>query len=59
MKFYQHKKIACAFLALVFVAFAIPDVQPVYAKSISELQEERQELAKKTQEAMEGIEVGS
>ncbi|HIY04871.1 MAG TPA: peptidoglycan DD-metalloendopeptidase family protein [Candidatus Anaerotignum merdipullorum] len=56
MKFYQHKKIACAFLALVFVACAIPDVQPVYAKSISELQEERQELAKKTQEAMEAIE---
>ena len=55
MKFYPYKKIMCVLLSAFILTAVIPDSRLVYAKTVKELQAEREELSKKTEEALAAI----
>ena len=55
MKFYPYKKIMCVLLSTFILTAVIPDSHLVYAKTVKELQAERKELSKKTEEALAAI----
>ena len=55
MKFYPYKKIMCVLLSAFLLTAVVPDNQIVYAKTVKELQAEREALSKKTKEALAAI----
>ena len=55
VKLYQYKKTIFALMSVFMLACVIPEPQVTFAKTVSELEAERKELSKKTEQALKNI----